>query len=259
MRYRRRQYGFTLIEMMIAMTILAFIALGVYSNTTQTYKLRESVEQEGDFYNAIRVTLDLLGRDISQMYSPSVAALPGETSKSQNTTQPDNSGSFGDQPPAEPTDFWDSPINQFGVRPSRFQGDAGKIMFVTNGHTRLFRDAPESDFETIVYALEDDSDTANARRTTLVKRANTAAFEMVEDTKDTELRYVLLTGVKKLEFSFLDGEKDQWHPRWDTASQEHRGVFPAVIQITLEVQYPNSEATFTVVQRYKPEMMVSEI
>lgn len=247
--------GFTLIEMMIAMTILAFIALAVYNNTVQTYKLRDNVEQEGDFFNALRVTLDLMGRDIGQMYSPKIAALPGESGKAQSNTQQNSTGTFASNgASADPTEFWGSPINQFGVRPSRLQGEATKLMFVSNGHMRLFRDSHESDFAKITYALEEDSDKANSRKTTLVKRENTAAFDD-EEKKEDEVRYPLLTNVKKLEFSFLDGEKDQWHPRWDTASADHKDKFPDVIQVTIEVNYPNSEAFFTVIQRFRPEML----
>lgn len=250
--------GFTLIEMMIAMTILAFIALAVYNNTAQTFKLRDNIEQEGDFFNALRVTLDLMGRDIGQMYSPQMAALPGDSGKARSPTQENTVGTFGsNEASPDPTAFWGSPINQFGLRPSRLQGEATKLSFISNGHVRLFRDSAESDFAKITYALEEDSEETNAKKTTIVKRESTAAFDP-EEEKEHEVRYPLLTNVKKLEFSFLDGEKDQWHARWDTSGTDHKDKFPDVIQVTIEVNYPNSEASFTVIQRFRPEAL-SEI
>lgn len=254
------QGGFTLIEMLIAMFILSFIAMAVYNNTTQVYKIRDSVENEGDFYNAIRVTLDVMGRDVAQIYTPKTAALPGDAGKAKKTNlqpgQPGFSNAYGNDPnQGDPLPFWGAPVNEFGVRPSRLQGEATKISFIANSHMRLFQDVAESDFAKITYALADPKSTATSRATTLVKRENVAVFDE-NDPPEKEVEYTLVQNVKTLKFRFLDGEKDQWADKWDTTSQDHKGKFPDVIEVTLEVFLPGSlQNTLTVVQRFKPEMV----
>src|SRR4051812_5370193 len=64
--------GFTLIEVLIAMFILGCISLGIYQAMTGTFKLRDSLMAEGEFYNNIRMAMSLMDRDVSVMYSPTI-------------------------------------------------------------------------------------------------------------------------------------------------------------------------------------------
>ena len=51
------QKGFTLLEVLISIVIMAFISLGIYQATTESYKLREELVSDSDFYNEIRLTM----------------------------------------------------------------------------------------------------------------------------------------------------------------------------------------------------------
>lgn len=258
--------GFTLIEMLIAMFILSFIAMAVYNNTVQTYKIRDSVENEGDFYNSLRVTLDVMGRDIGSIFTPKIAALPGDAGKTAGQPQQPGQnqapqGTFGAPPGqqqqqnlGEAWAHWGPPINNFGVRPTRFVGEANKITFVTNSHLRLFQDSRESEFAIISYSLEDTTNKATSRATTLVKLENTAVFDEIPP-EDSAVSYPLVENVKSLVFKYLDGERDRWEDKWDSQSQDFKDRFPDVIEVSLEVFLPNSQNTFTVVQRFRPEMV----
>ena len=53
------------------------------------------------------------------------------------------------------------------------------------------KDAPESDFVKVIYALEEDKLSQTGRRC-LVKRENTDVFSETENT-DLEIKYTLLT------------------------------------------------------------------
>ena len=52
------------------MVIMAFISLGIIQATTETFKLRDVLSVEGDFYNAIRLATDIIRRDTVNLYSP---------------------------------------------------------------------------------------------------------------------------------------------------------------------------------------------
>ena len=56
--------------------ILSFISLGIYQMTTETYRLRDSLAAEGEFYNSIRMSMDIVQRDVASMYSPIIVAAP---------------------------------------------------------------------------------------------------------------------------------------------------------------------------------------
>src|SRR5689334_6717608 len=71
---RITQKGFTLLEVLIAMAILAFISFAIYQATFETYKLRDTLSQDGNFYNGIRMSISIMQRDISLIYSPNYIA-----------------------------------------------------------------------------------------------------------------------------------------------------------------------------------------
>lgn len=262
--------GFTIIELMIAMTILAFISMGIYSATTETYRRRDQTEQEGDFYNSIRVALDVMGRDISAMYTPQGEALPGDLGKAPPPEQPGQApgqarrnqagyggyGGYGGGGANNAlTDFWGEPINEHGVRPSRFQGDEKKISFISSSHMRLYRDSAESEIAKIRYTLEEPKvKDPLMKGKVLVKHEDPAFYTESTRDSETEQSFALLENVKDITFEYLDGEKDSWSKRWDTASADHKDIPPSVIKVTLEIFMPASENTFTVVQQFRQEL-----
>lgn len=236
------------------MTILAIIAIGIYENTTQSYSIRDSIEREGDFYSGVRVAFDVLGRDLSQVYTPQLSALPSLLGKQQPTTDV-GSGQYA-APLAPATNFWAEPLNTKGVRPSRFTGDSAKVTFVASSHVRLFREATESDFAKITYELIDGTNRPeDTPSKILIKKEDPAVFEETE-TPETATKYVILTGIKNLSIRYLDGEKDQWDTSWDNAGMVHKGAFPALIEVTIEVNIPDTQnqGTLKLTQVFRPEL-----
>lgn len=259
-----RNHGFTLIELMIAMLVLSFISLGIYNATTETFKRRAETEEDGDFYNAIRLALDVIGRDVTSIYSPQAAALPygvgdalGPSGASGASGQPPPQAAAQPQDFGPPLKFWGAPVNDKNVRPSRFQGEENKMTFVANTHARLYRDSRESELAKISYALEEQKnpEPGNPGKV-LVKHEDPDVFNE-DDARDseTDVRYALLDIVKNVTFEYLDGDKDVWNKKWDTESSDHKNKFPDIIKVTLEVYTPaNTGNTFTVVQQYRPEL-----
>ncbi|MBI3541789.1 MAG: prepilin-type N-terminal cleavage/methylation domain-containing protein [Deltaproteobacteria bacterium] len=266
MTRRRAQAGFTLIELMIAMMILAMISVGIYDITTSSFDKREKIEAEGDFYNSLRVGLDVLGRDLTAIYSPQASALPGDLGKPPQQAQPGQQGQpqgqqptyqSSEMPQGTPTDFWGEPLNQQGVRPTRFQGEETKMSFISSSHMRLYRDTPESEFAKIAYSLEEPKNpdpNAKVKSKLLVKREDPNILGEDGRPSDTEVSYTLIENVKNVTFEYLDGEKDTWSKRWDTSSADHKSVFPSIIKVTVEVFVPNTESTLIVTQEYRPEL-----
>lgn len=247
--------GFTLLELLISIAILSFISLGVYQTTASSFSLRENLERDGDFYNSIRVALDIVGRDIAHMYSPQAAALPGNVGKPA-APGPNGQPSQNFAPNADVLlPFWGAAINEHGVRPARFVGEETKMTFVAAGNIRLFKDSRESDFIRVTYTFEEDPLGEKGAKA-LVRRTHTDVFSEREDPEQ-EVRYTLLSRVKKIKFSFLDGEKDRWDmtPRWDTGDGHYKNIFPAMIRVEVEVYTPQSdENTFAISQLYRPEL-----
>jgi prepilin-type N-terminal cleavage/methylation domain-containing protein len=261
--------GFTLIEVLISIVILTFISLGIYQSTTETFHLREILSNEGDFYNSIRLSMNIMQRDISMIYSPTLmlpnpspspsvsgaAAVAARPAFGGAQPNPQASLAFLQNDPdlAVESDFWVAAVDKTGIRPSRFIGTDKKISFIGLSHYRMYKDLPESEFSKITYELvEDEFDKESLM---LIKTESTDVFQM-EDRKDlTKRTYALLHGIKKLKFRFYRKDKNlgEWQPSWDSDTDEVRNIFPDIVEVNFEVTGP-SKLFFNGIYYFRPEI-----
>ncbi len=234
----RDRAGFTLIEVLISMAVLVMLSLGIYQATTSTFRLRDSLQREGDFYNNIRLAMDILQRDITLLYSPTIMlppANPAEAapeSREQVAMKQLLSGDLG-----QATDFWAPAVDSSGVRPSRFLGTDSKLSFISVSHLRVYKNATESEFARVSYELRRDETAAvGTDAMVLVKTENTNAFE-VEDRKDRAFihTYPLLRGIKKLKYRYYRKDRDNWYNSWDSTTEDFKNIYPDIVEITVEV------------------------
>ena len=105
-KLKQNAQGFTLLEVLIAMAILVFIAFSIYQATTQTFRLRDILSTEGAFYNNIRFATTVMWRDLSMIYSPLITinykkpepTNPTDQQQMQVIMSSDNRGDFLTQP-----------------------------------------------------------------------------------------------------------------------------------------------------------------
>jgi general secretion pathway protein J len=64
----RQQGGFTLIEVLVAVTVAALVLLSAYGVVAGVGSVRERLETEGEGYHRARVIFDRLGREIRGAY-----------------------------------------------------------------------------------------------------------------------------------------------------------------------------------------------
>ena len=244
--------GFTLLEVMISMVILVFISLGIYQATTETYRLREILANEGDFYNSIRLSMDVFQRDVSLIYSPMILlrAPDPNAPPDPNLTQLLNDGDG-----SQVSQFWTAVTDRSGIRASHFMGSATKMSFIAASHMRIYKNAPESEFSKISYDLNKDEgnpDVPDAQ--VLVKSENTDAFNM-DDRADTKMSHIypLLHGIKKLNFRYYRKDKDVWSGSWDSDREDYKNLYPDIIEVTVQIDGP-TKLSFDVIFKFRPEI-----
>src|SRR3954470_23844459 len=128
--------GFTLLEVLISMVILMFIGIAISQMTTKTFELRDVLSNEGDFYNGIRLSMQIIQRDVALLYSP-VLILPDwpkqpPTGPGGSQLPPEFGGAQPAQPPAavdqeiatgenaQTLTYWGPMVDKTGVRPMHF-------------------------------------------------------------------------------------------------------------------------------------------
>ncbi len=236
--------GFTLMELVIAIFVLMLMSVGIFQAIWETFRLRDTLLVEGDFYNAIRLSTDLLRRDINLMYSPMLMAPP-KPSPSPGAVPGDpyaafagaNSNDLGDLMVAK--DYWGPAIDATGLRPSRFVGTDRKLTFIAASHIRVYKDSPESDLAKVSYELvEDRSAIDGVEGSLLLKTTSPNAFDLESDRDKYVVTLPLLHGVKSLRFRFYRLSNKTWYNNWDTEQEDFRNIFPDMIELALEVNGP---------------------
>jgi general secretion pathway protein J len=190
--------GFTLMEVVIAVAITAFIGaiIGITFNTTIQNK--EVIETQAEHARMLRTAMNRMTREIG-------AAFVSDRYDSKRYR-----------------DAFDRPTNFVGAR--------DKLLFTTLSHQRLYADAKETDQMVVEYQVKSSPDPKARGRNDLVRREKALLEERMDrgGTEDT-----LYEGARKLEFQYWNSERKQWEDEWDTRRPERKALLPTRVRITL--------------------------
>lgn len=191
--------GFTLIEVVVAVGMTAFIGTGIAVAFNTTIAAKEVVETEGERYRMVQAAMGRMAREIGAAY-------------------------VSDR--YDPRRFRD----QFD-RPTNFVGTRDKLMFSSLAHQRLYADAKESDQMVVEYSVKSATGTKGGKsRYDLIRREKLIFEENMERGGSED---VLFEDLKKVEFEFWNSERKQWDNEWDTRRTERKSILPTRVRITL--------------------------
>lgn len=270
---RAGERGFTLLEVLISIALLAFISIFIYQATTESFKVREILSTEGEFFNSVRMAVSVINRDVSVAYSPTMLLAPSPApQQGQNPGAGgfQNSDAYGGAPDQEQqmlqtgeyartSQFWGPAVSKIGIRPSRFMGTETKMSFLAASHIRLYKAKHESDFVRVEYDIKPEKQTGNGPTlNVLVKTFSPNAFTL-DDAKDTLISKVeLLEGIERLKFRYYMKDKDTWLNNWDSENSEQYHRFPDMVELTIDVKGPG-KLHFNGIYKLKPEMPINGI
>lgn len=196
----KRRQGMTLIEAMVAVTILAMVTLLVYGGLSQTMRNRARMEASMDRAHVVRVAMERMVREISQAFvsihvNPNTALIFSST-----------------------------------IFHGRREGRGSRLDFTSFSHRRLFRDAHESDQNELGYfLLEHRDDETHEMHTVLVRRESRRIDESPEEGGQLT---ILIDDVREFELTYLDPLSIEWVEEWDTTGVETNRL-PAQVMIRL--------------------------
>ena len=201
-RASRRPEGMTLIEAMVAITILSMVTLLVYGGFSQTMRNRARMEAGTDRAHVVRVAMERMVREISQAFV-SIHVNPNS-----------------------------SLIYSSTIFHGRHEGRGSRLDFTSFSHRRLFRDAHESDQNEVGYFLLDHRDEeTHETRTVLVRRESRRIDESPEEGGQLT---ILIDDAREFELTYLDPLSTEWVEEWDTTGLEANRL-PAQVMIRLVV------------------------
>ncbi|NOY92961.1 MAG: general secretion pathway protein GspJ [Deltaproteobacteria bacterium] len=203
---RRRIEGITLMEAMIAITILTMVTTLVWGGFSQTARNKARVEADLGRMQEVRITLNRMVRELGQAY----------VSAQRN-----------------PNTILRTTVTAFiGLD----HGDRDRIDFTSFSHRRLRRDAHESDQCELSYFVADDPDPDNRGQRVLARREQN---RIDDDPQRGGHVQILAHDVVGFELEYLDPASGEWLRSWDTtqaAQQPNR--LPSQVKILLTMRDP---------------------
>jgi type II secretion system protein J len=199
---RQAQRGFTMIELMISIAVLALMMILAWRVIGGTVTTRQNLAQRQLREHEIRVATSMMVRDLSSAYI------------SNNE-------------------------DQVLERRTMFVGrESGKqvddLRFSSMAHRVLWADANESEQTVISYAAESDPD--DRSRTNLIRREQRRPSneQSRQEPADVDL---LMRDIQKVKFEYYDWRSKEWKESWDTTKADgERGRLPTRVRITIELK-----------------------
>lgn len=213
-RIGRGRRGMTLIEVMVAVTILGMVATIVFSGFSQTMRNKRRVEEQADRAHVIRVAMERMVQELSMAYV--------------SVHRPLN--------PAQQV------MNTCFIGGHSGRGD--RLDFTSFSHRRLYRDAHESDENEISYFVTEHPE--DHSRLVLARREQN---RVDDDPQTGGTVQILVEDVVSFEAEYLDPQTGLWTESWDTTDISHQpNRLPTQVKLMLTVkdeQAPQHERTYT--------------
>ena len=196
-------YGFTLLEILIAITIFAIIITTVFGSHNYVFSSAKAVEEDIAAYEMAKGCLSRITDDLGSLH----VRLPPEYT------------------------IDDSDDNEDPFKISGQPADAGsesfsRLMFASRAHLSLEKSIQEG-IARIVYYVQKSDET----RYVLRRADNLYPYEPFEEKKSDP---VLCENVKSLVFKYYDDKGDEYDS-WDSDSADVDYSTPRAIKITLEI------------------------
>lgn len=220
--------GFTLIEVSVALLLLSMVLTFVYESFVMTMRTKEHVELQAERYQAARIALQRMEREIQSAYLEErvAAGQPSQPQPPQPPAQGNQPGLIAQTKPR--TAF-------VGLNADAEGYPRDRIDFTTLSHDAVAaagEDDRQSDHEEVAYFAETDF---KAQRTDLMHRAD---FTIDDDPEGGGDIFPLIEGIRGFNVRYLDPATKNWVESWD--SKEKRNL-PAAVEIALYLENPADE------------------
>ncbi len=197
--------GFTLLEVMIAIGILAGISAAMFIIFANSSRLQETSNHKAELSSMGQIAMARMEREIGLAFL-----------SANKKAQPAGAGDNPDD--TFETIFYAEDADPFD-----------KLHFTSRSHRKLYRDSKECSLTEISYFEETDD---QSRYFKLMHREEERIDG--EPTEGGQVM-VLARSVKKLNFRYFDDQKNEWLEEWDTLGADELNRLPRAVEVTLVI------------------------
>jgi prepilin-type N-terminal cleavage/methylation domain-containing protein len=209
-----RERGFTLLEVLVAVTILGLVLATVYGALSRTLYAKGYAEDRAEMYAVGREAALKIGQDLE-------AALPPSPQAGVNFF----GISRGDQPPDDAVQF--SIMTHSGLR--AISPTAGRVtvsysLIPASENGKVF-ELLRDEMPMAITPPDTEDDTFDVAPSTPARRAT-----LLLDQSDCADQRFCLVGLR---FRYLDAATGDWASTWDSTSQEQFGRLPEAVEVAV--------------------------
>jgi prepilin-type N-terminal cleavage/methylation domain-containing protein len=250
-RFLSKNGGFTLIEVLVAVVLLAFVSIFTMRSIQNAIRSKEKIQKQVDKESTMRDALRVIERDINdafnyQDFNAKLFNLSLQARKAAIGQTPVAPVGGGANPQAAAAAAAAANVQQpEHYKPKDeykycgFVGDKNSLDFTSLSNIRMAEDEQVSSQAEIGYHLK------NCRRRAKQSVSSNCLWRRVAPVIDDDLlkggsETVLLENVTKFELRYLGpGKEKEWIDQWFSTEKGDaitKGKFPYAVEVTIEVQ-----------------------
>lgn len=231
-----RKKGFTIIEVVIALSIFAILAVTVGTTINSTLKRKKKTEFESDIQTSMQTALTIMQTDISKAFKwvDINEEIKRKMDKEKAPTQPG-------QAPQGTFPIADSKIPYEKV--TSFIGKSNSLYFTSLSNARTIANSPYSDQAKIAYYLKNVSSYKDGKPTQAIVRVVDPYLDEADIEKLEGTPTAILEDVKSLEFGYYDSEDEKWLKEWKSTADDSKtkDKFPPAVEIKITIEINQKE------------------
>jgi type II secretion system protein J len=207
MRTRHPEAGLTLIEIMIAIAILAVMMTLAWKTIANTSESKKTFEKYEERNHELRMALGRVVRDFEGAY----------LSRNEDVNA----------------------VHPRTMLVAKSSSRLPEIRFSTLGHRVLWADANESEQTVISYVGHEDSERPGT--TDWIRREQRRPSNELPDNEPSDYD-VMVHDIVSAKLEFWNWKTNEWQDRWDTTQSDgQRGWLPSRVRITITVKGPDDK------------------
>ena len=209
------QSGFTLIEVIVAMSIFSFIAMATATAISRGMAVKKRAEREWEETHGIRTAMNFLTRDISLAFHVKKGV--------QDAFFTQDSGRWFK---------------------TYFKGQSDHLSFTSLSNRRLYDNTHESEICEVGYALSrSEKEDSEKNGQYFLSRRKSPIVD--EDQERGGEPLPLLEHIKEIQFKYYSQKQDRWSEEWDTSRRDTENRFPEAVEIKLIVLLNQKEVEYS--------------
>ncbi len=207
---RRRQAGFTLIEVMVSIGILSSITVLLWATSQGTFRTKKSVESKMARYRVARLAMDRILRDVQMAFLSDNNVVGTEQT---------------------PRSYFD------GVK----RPDIDELRFSYFGHQRLYAESKEGDTAAVAYFGQRDK-TDGSKLNLWRKETRRLQADRIDNANIPGESEVIADDVLRLELGYYEPVRKEWLETWRTTQADGMpNKLPSRVRVKLVIRDERGE------------------